>query len=79
MKFFFGKKFFGIAVDPYLSKLQRNLSGRSTFFVWVERSILKMTEQSDIHKSSIFNLQSSIPACPGWVIGIYLIFGACYL
>ncbi len=32
---FSGKKFFGIAVDPYLSKLQRNLSGCSTFFVWV--------------------------------------------
>jgi len=25
-----------------------------------------MTERSDIHKSSIFNLQSSIPALPGW-------------
>jgi len=23
-----------------------------------------MTERSDIHKSSTFNLQSSIPACP---------------
>ena len=31
---FSGKKFFGIFVDAYLSKLQRNLSGRSTFFVW---------------------------------------------
>jgi hypothetical protein len=28
-------------------------------------SILIMTERSDIHKSSTFNLQSSIPACPG--------------
>ena len=26
-----------------------------------------MTERSDIHKSSIVNRQSSIPACPGWV------------
>jgi hypothetical protein len=25
---------------------------------------LKLTERSDIHKSSIFNLQSSLPACP---------------
>ena len=58
-------KFFGIVVDPYLSKLQRNLSGRSTFFVWVEWSILIMTERSDIRQSSIFILQSSIPACPG--------------
>ena len=32
---FSAKKFFDIAVEPYLSMLQRNLSGRSTFFVWV--------------------------------------------
>ena len=32
----------------------------------VERSILiEMTERSDIHKSSIVNRQSSIPALPG--------------
>jgi hypothetical protein len=28
-----------------------------------------MTERSDIHKYSIVNRQSSIPALPGWVIG----------
>jgi hypothetical protein len=27
-----------------------------------------MTERSDIHKYSIVNLQSSIPASPGWVL-----------
>jgi hypothetical protein len=27
--------------------------------------IKKMTERSDIHKYSIYNLQFSIPACPG--------------
>ncbi len=30
--FLVARNFFGIAVDPYLSMLQRNLSGRSTFF-----------------------------------------------
>jgi hypothetical protein len=27
----------------------------------------QLTERSDIHKYSIVNIQSSIPACPGWV------------
>jgi hypothetical protein len=27
-----------------------------------------MAERSDIHKYSIFNLQYSIPACPGWAL-----------
>ena len=30
----------------------------------VKKPIIKMTERSDIHKYSIFNFQSSIPACP---------------
>jgi len=30
---FSGKKVFGIIVGPYLSKFQRNMSGRSTFYV----------------------------------------------
>jgi hypothetical protein len=43
-------------------------------------------KQIEYHKSSIFNFQSSIPACPGrgfefriLVIGIYLIFVICHL
>ena len=29
-----------------------------------------MTERSDIHNSSFVNRHSSIPALPGWVLGI---------
>jgi hypothetical protein len=29
---FSGKKFFGIFVNPYLSRFHQNMSGRSTFF-----------------------------------------------
>jgi len=30
----------------------------------LKRTINKMTERSDFHKYSIFNIQSTIPACP---------------
>jgi hypothetical protein len=35
-------------------------------------AVIKMTERSDIHKYSIINIQSSIPACSGPGIFKYL-------
>jgi len=48
------------AIEDYIFKLASSGS-------ILIRTIIKMTERSDIHKYSIVNRQSSIPVYPGWV------------
>ncbi len=53
---------------PKITKCLKCLKLRYSVDFNKQRGVLSisiMTERSDIHKSSIFNLQSSIPACPG--------------